>query len=110
MEEGIRHAANSAELDSLWSEACAGNTPEASFDEEQVVAYFWGPRNSGGYELVAQKWTEGSPHRLTVLRITPGPDCGTISAITYPALVVAVSVDGPIEVVTTDRVRDCPAD
>lgn len=109
-QEGTWMATDPSGFQPLWSESCSNEEiPDVDFGEEQVVAYFWGEKSTGGYILEVQEVKDGSPHQILIERITPGEDCATTAALTYPGIVLAIDLQGPIEVVTTDAVRDCPA-
>ena len=79
------------------------------FSQQQVVAVFMGQKPSAGYKLeVARVEDEGDELVVVVNRYRPGPECMTISVVTYPYVLAAIPrSDKPVSVQMVDKVRHC---
>ncbi len=86
-----------------------GRAGKLDFSRERVVAVFMGQRPSSGYKVeVARVEDEGDKVVVVVDRYRPGPECMTISVITYPYVLAAIPrTDKPVEIEMRDKVRHC---
>jgi hypothetical protein len=84
---------NTEELVELWKMMYGtdGPTlPAIDFGKHEVLAIFDGTHSSGGYDVrIASIEDEELTRRVTIVRVTPGDDCMTTTAITSPYLLVA---------------------
>ncbi len=79
------------------------------FSRDRLVAVFMGQKPSSGYKVeVARVEDEGDKVVVVVDRYRPGPECMTISVITFPYVLAAIPrTDKPVEIEMVDKVRHC---
>jgi hypothetical protein len=83
--------------------------PPANFDRETIVIAGMGRRSSGGYSItIDSAGVAGDSVILTVTERSPGPTCGTTSALTAPvALARILRPKAPIRLIEKTAVSNC---
>jgi hypothetical protein len=75
----------------FWSELGVGGRPEVDFTRDLVVAVAAGQQPTGGHEIAVDQVTNRNGElTISVVEITPGPNCMTTSALTQPVDVVVL--------------------
>jgi hypothetical protein len=107
----VRDAAAWAQL---WEEIHATvepkpDLPAIDFGQEMIVAAAMGSRNSGGYNILLTKASEGTEGvEIEVLETSPGAGCAVTLALTQPIDLARVERRyGPVRFVVRQQVRDC---
>jgi len=101
-----------AQMDQVLMRLRLGHRDPAAkldFSRQQVVAVFMGQKPSAGYKVeVARVEDRGDKLVVVVNRYRPGPDCMTLSVLTYPYVLAAIPrTDKPVSVEMVDKVRHC---
>jgi hypothetical protein len=82
--------------------------PAVNFGDSMLLVAALGTRASGGHAVTIDSIARGASLRAFVTTATPGPDCMTTMAITWPVQVVRVPrFEGSVEFVESEQVRPC---
>ncbi len=104
---------DSTAWEAFWTQAHAlmeptPPTPAVDFTSSMLLVAALGTRSSGGHQVTIDSVARGATLRVFVTAVTPGPDCMTTMAITWPVQVVRVPrFDGSVEFVEGERVQPC---
>ena len=83
-------------------------TPPVNFADSMLLVAALGTRSSGGHVITIDSVARGATLRAFVTTVTPGPDCMTTMAITWPVQVVRVPrFEGSVEFIDGERVEPC---
>jgi hypothetical protein len=84
-------------------------TPAVDFSRETIVVANMGQRNTGGYSVsIDPAGTAGDTVILAITERSPGPTCGTTSALTQPLALARVGrPNATIRFVERQVVTDC---
>lgn len=83
-------------------------TPTVNFADSMLLVAALGTRATGGHIVTIDSVARGASLRVFVTTATPGRDCMTTMAITWPVQVVRVPrFDGSVEFVEREEVRPC---
>ncbi len=82
--------------------------PPVNFADSMVLVAGSGTQATGGHTVLIDSVARGSVLRVFVTTVTPGRDCATTMAITWPVHVVRVArFEGSVEFVESERTEDC---
>lgn len=83
--------------------------PEVDFGREMLLIAAMGTQPSGGYRIRIERVLDnGDALEAHVVRISPGPGCGAIAALTHPVDIVRVGASPrPVHWLVRDEVSDC---
>jgi len=104
---------DSSEWSAFWGQAHAlvepaPPLPAVNFADSMLLVAALGTRATGGHVVTIDSVARGATLRAFVTTSTPGPDCMTTMAITWPVQVVRVSkFDGSVDFVEGEQVRPC---
>jgi hypothetical protein len=104
---------DSVAWDEFWSQANAliepaPALPPVNFADSMLLVAALGTQATGGNSVLIDSVARGTALRVFVTTVTPGPDCRTTLAITWPVQVVRVArFDGSVEFVEGEREEKC---
>jgi hypothetical protein len=104
---------DSASWRDFWNQANAmiepvPALPPVNLADSMLLVAALGTQATGGYAVTIDSVARGATLRVFVTVLTPGPECMTTMAITWPVQVVRVlRFDGSVEFVEGRRVRPC---
>jgi hypothetical protein len=82
--------------------------PAVNFADSMLLVATLGTRSSGGHSVSIDSVARGTTLRVFVTAVSPGSDCVTTMAITWPVQVVRVArFDGSVEFVEAEREERC---
>lgn len=84
--------------------------PAIDFGREMLLIAAMGTQPSGGYRIrIERVLDQGGRLEAHVVRISPGPRCGAIAALTHPIDIVRVAASPrPVSWLERDEMTDCP--
>ena len=82
--------------------------PAVNFADSMLLVAGLGTRSTGGLSVSIDSVARGTTLRVFVTAVTPGSNCMTTMAITWPVLVVRVPrFDGSVDSVEAEREETC---
>ena len=103
-----------AEWAQVWSAVWGGSSPvpplpQVDFERETVVAAALGMRATGGFSIYVESAHQRDGYvEVVVHKVSPGSQCVTTQAVTYPVDLARISTAGqPVQFRERSSVRDC---